>query len=163
MISHNRKQLFCNFRGQLFYILLPDKLKNLRDMFIIDVVEFFFGQRMREFLILNFVKIWWLKERDNWCCRALIVHKWRGGKSERESVWDEADISEKLLYTFHQGFVILWWMFIPFCKSGPIKSETARLMIPCLIPLNFSVLLKTVTKCWHGEANYLSPVAVGVW
>lgn len=86
-----------------------------------------------------------------------------GGKSERESVWDEADISEKLLYTFHQGFVILWWMFIPFCKSGPIKSETARLMIPCLIPLNFSVLLKTVTKCRHGEANYLSPVAVGVW
>lgn len=42
MISHNRKQLFCNFRGQLFYILLPDKLKNLKDMFIIDVVEFFF-------------------------------------------------------------------------------------------------------------------------
>lgn len=54
MISHNRKQLFCNFRGQLFYKLLPDKLKNLRDMFIIDVVEFFFGQGMREFLILNF-------------------------------------------------------------------------------------------------------------
>lgn len=165
MISHNRKQLFCNFRGQLFYILLPDKLKNLRDMFIIDVVEFFLDREWESFWFWTLiVKIWRLKERYNWCCRALIVHKWRGGdKSERESVWDEADISEKLLYTFHQGFVILWWMFIPFCKSGPIKSETARLMIPCLIPLNFSVLLKTVTKCWHGEANYLSPVAVGVW
>lgn len=49
MISHNRKQLFCNFRGQLFYILLPDKLKNLRDMFIIDVVEFFLAENERVF------------------------------------------------------------------------------------------------------------------
>lgn len=49
MISHNRKQLFCNFRGQLFYILLPDKLKKLRDMFIIDVVEFFLTENERVF------------------------------------------------------------------------------------------------------------------
>lgn len=84
-------------------------------------------------------------------------------KSSPCLLWWTVISEQRLLCTFHQGFVILWWMFIPFCKSDPIKSGDSPANDSLLNPCNLWAFLKTVTKCWHCEGNYLSAAAVFVW